>query len=331
MLQLLKLIFLPFEKIEKRGVPVVVSSVLILGVLPFLALIILFADYLPIFSPLPSCLVFIWFMFSRYFIYKGWKRLQSSFNEFKELFVDVDEFRKQYDRACNDFYGNKILLVSLPFVLGACYIINEYAYEASFGLHVWLTIVMTLLFLFAGVGLWNGFNIYIYVINLLKRDLHINPLYPDEFGGLEPVGAFIINTSLLISTGSLVIPFAIMISSTSSFSVASRFISLGLTVIYILIILFSFISPLLKLSDVAKRYKYSLVGEAVIKYNDFLIDMLKNPSSENQAKLNLYYNTYLIEIKKMKILPFTGRTTIQIFGALALPSVTFILQLLAIL
>jgi hypothetical protein len=161
MLQLLKLIFLPFEKIEKRGVPVVVSSVLILGVLPFLALIILFADYLPIFSPLPSCLVFIWFMFSRYFIYKGWKRLQSSFNEFKELFVDVDEFRKLYDRACNDFYGNKILLVSLPFVLGACYIINEYAYEASFGLHVWLTIVMTLLFLFAGVGLWNGFNIYI--------------------------------------------------------------------------------------------------------------------------------------------------------------------------
>lgn len=324
----LKIIFRIFEKIEEKGVPALISSLVLLGVIPLLMLIILFGDELSMIFNLAVLLSFIWFIFSRYLIYLGWKTAQSSFDEFKELFVDTGKLKEQYNKACEDFYSNKILLIALPFMIGAAYIVNDYFYNASFGLHVWLTIIFgLLLFLFAGVGLWNGFNSLFYINTILKNDLHINPLHPDGFGGLEPVGDFIVKATLLISTGSLVIPFALMVVSNSAVGDGSRFVSIALTLLYIVIILLSFVVPLLNLNSVAKRYKYRTVKEATRKYNDLLTDMLKNPTSENQAKLNLYYSTYLLEIKKMNIWPFTGKTLIQVFSAIALPTVTLILQL----
>lgn len=323
----LKMIFWIFEKIEEKGVPIPITSFVLLGVIPFLMLIILFGDELPMFFNLAILLSLIWFVSSRYLIYLGWNTAHSSFNEFKELFVDTDKLKKQYNKLCDDFYSNKILAIALPFMVGAAYVVNDYFYNASFGLHVWLTIIYGLLFLFAGVGLWNAFNSLFYINSILKNDLHINPLHPDGFGGLEPIGDFIVRATLLISTGSLVIPFALMVVSNRSLSEWTRFISIALTLVYIVIILLSFIIPLLNLNSVAKRYKYRSIGEATRNYNDFLTDMLKNPTSENQAKLNIYYSTYLLEIKKMNIWPFTGKTLIQVFSAMALPTVTLILQL----
>jgi hypothetical protein len=331
MIQLLKYNVVLFEKFERRGVPVLISSLIILGVIPLLLLIVLFSDELSLFNSLAVYLVFAWFMFSRYLVYLGLRTAQESFNNFKELFLDLEKFKRKNYQLCHNFYSNKAILISLPFVLCGVYIVNNYFYNASFGLHIWLTIVIISLLLFAGIGLWNSFGALFYVANILKDDLRIDPMHPDGFGGLEPIGDFIIKATLIISTGSLIIPFALIAASEGVIGGEFRFITLILTGLYIFIVLLSFIVPLLKLNNVAKRYKYSIIKEAVGKYDVLLKELLDNPTSENQAKIELYHGTYLVEIKKMKIWPFTGLTLIQVFGAIALPAATLILQILGVL
>ncbi len=330
MVQILKLIFSLFEKIEKRGIPPIVSSTIILGLIPLLVLMIFFNDEISMFFTLIVCLAYIWLTLCRYFIYVGWQTLLSSFDEFEHLFEDTDELKKQYDKACDDAYSNKILITGIPLIIGMCYIINDYFHDASFGLHIWITIVFGLLFLFGSVGLWNGINLLFYVTNILKNDLRVDPLHPDGLGGLEPIGSFNVKIILILSTGSLVIPFALTVASSSVIGEGSNYISLFFTSLYILIILVSFLIPQMKLNSVAKKYKYEIINGATKKYNELLDEMLENPTSANQAKVDIYHNTYLTEIKKMNVWPFSGKTILEMCGAIALPIITLILQLLDI-
>ena len=331
MIQFLKFQVSLFEKIEKRGISALFSSFLILGIIPFSILFILFYDELYLLKNVSLYLVFTWFIFARYLAYLGFKTSQESFDNFKELFQSQKIFEDKNNRLCKDFYSNKSVFMSLPFMICGIYVINNYFYQASLGLHIWLTLFVVVLLLFAGLGLWNAFNSLRYITDILKDGLNINPLHPDGFGGLEPIGDFIIKITLIISSGSLILPFSIMAVSNGIIGEEFRFITFILAGSYIFLVLFSFIIPLLKLSKIAKKEKYNIVKKSIRKYDEMLKELLDHPSTENQVKVETYHATYLSEIKQMKIWPFTGLTLIQVSGAIALPATTLLLQILDIL
>jgi len=79
----------------------------------------------------------------------------------------------------------------------------------------------------------------------------IDPLHPDGLGGLSAVGYFAISSTTLFSIGSLGLPFAFDIASSGG----STFVLYFLVIVYIGMVVLSFVYPTLYINHRAKEIR----------------------------------------------------------------------------
>ena len=165
-------------------------------------------------------LAFLWLNIVPYLIYYfDTISLPNFFKEIKELLPDENirkNIAKKYDKIFNkNWYWLSIiwsLFLLISFILASDVYFSKGGLRGYFDIWYILglaTVVYT--GILAGIGFWIIIITILAITEVAKYKLNIDPFHPDGLGGLSVIGKFAINTTVLFSTGSLLIPLNLQI------------------------------------------------------------------------------------------------------------------------
>lgn len=195
--------------------------------------------------------------------------LPTFFVHLSELVSDETKRRELAERY-NEFFATHRLSVSL-FVAGSAVTIvyvSEPALRSqgmvgSGSVFLWTTYAYAI---YIGSVLGHGLVGPITTIRLVREltqyELEIDPLHPDNLGGLSTVGYISINTTLLFSSFSLFLPLLFYFSSAGGVTT----VIFGITGLYILIIFVSFVYPTAIVNRRAQEYRDSVLEDLRQQY-----------------------------------------------------------------
>lgn len=185
---------------------------------------------------------------------------------------------------------------------------------------------MPLFYLFAiyiGVILGGpGFMGPIVTLHLVREiasiDIDIQPLHPDQLGGLSNVGYYSIRTTLLFSTASLFLPLAFRFSATSSREIwIYLFVS-----IFILTVVFSFAYPTYKINRAAATLRDEILEDIRTEYSSLqqqtpsIDDNIENINRRlEMQRLRSKYDDY----KNVRLYPLQIDIILRLAGSIILP------------
>lgn len=109
----------------------------------------------------------------------------------------------------------------------------------------------------AGPGFMGPITTIRFIRDVARLELDIQPLHPDQLGGLSNVGYYSIRTTLLFSSGSLFLPLAFRLSAGTS----RRSAILFFTFIYILTIAATFLYPTVKINRTAADLRDDILDD----------------------------------------------------------------------
>jgi len=166
----------------------------------------------------------------------------------------IQEIAEKYDRILTRYWW----ITTLPFVLiimGVFFVGNDYF--ISEGITTTFEQALYLVFfiyfaLFTGLGGHSGIVMMTTIREFSSRvELEIDPLHPDDLGGLSMTGEFAIKTTVLLSTGSLGIPLGLQIARSTQSGVLV-YLGAGL---YTLILAGTFIYPTYRINQKAQEVR----------------------------------------------------------------------------
>lgn len=214
--------------------------------------------------------------------------LPEFFSHLSELISDREE-RHHLAKKYNDFFAQHRISVSLFWGAAAMTVIfvsepvlRAQGMTGNGEIFLWMT------YGYAGyVGgiLGHGFvgpiTTILLIREITKYELEIDPLHPDNLGGLSTVGYVSIRTTLLFSSGSLFLPLLFYFSSAGGISS----IIFGITGIYIISIFVSFIYPTTLVNRRAQEYRDSVLEDLRQQYAE-LEQTMKEPDQDEISELN---------------------------------------------
>lgn len=236
-----------------------------------------------------SALGLLWVNIAPYLIwYYDERVLPEFFSHLSELISDADQ-RQELAKKYNRFFAKPRLSVSLfwAFALMTIVYASEPALRSQ-GLvgagevFLWTTYAYAA---YIGLVLGHGFvgpiTTILLIRDVAKNELEIDPLHPDNLGGLSTVGYVSIRTTLLFSSGSLFLPLLFFFSSEGGVST----IIFGITSLYILTIFTSFVYPTMIVNRRAQEYRDSVLEDLRQEYGEIEKSM-KEPDQNEIAELN---------------------------------------------
>lgn len=214
--------------------------------------------------------------------------LPEFFAHLSELISDEEE-RHYLAEKYNDLFAKHRISVSLFWGSAAVAIIfvSEPVLQAqgmigSGQIFLWTSYAYAA---YTGGVLGHGFVGPIVTLLLIQEitqyELEIDPLHPDNLGGLSTVGYVSIRTTLLYSSGSLFLPILFFFSSEGGVSS----VIFGFAGIYIVSIFISFIYPTTIVNRRAQEYRDSILEDLRQEYTE--LEQATNSPEENEiAELN---------------------------------------------
>lgn len=184
---------------------------------------------------------------------------------------------------------------------------------------------------YIGAVLGHGFVGPLTTILLVREitdyDLEIDPLHPDNLGGLSTVGYVSIRTTLLFSSGSLFLPLLFYFSSSGGAST----VIFGITAIYILTIFVSFVYPTWIVNRRAQEYRDSVLEELRQQYREIERDIRgydHDEISELNKRLDLQrvqqnYENY----NSVSLYPLQLSIITRLAGSVLLPILFIVLEI----
>lgn len=177
--------------------------------------------------------------------------------------------------------------------------------------------------LFVGLVLSHGFMGPVLTVRLIDEvaalDLQIDPLHPDNLGGLSTVGYCAIRTTLLFSTGSLFLPLLFRFSAAGG----SPLLIFGFTAIYIATILATFVYPTLRVNRRAQTLREAALDDLRERYYATERKMAA-PDSDDLAELNRRLELQRIQTKydnynAVSLYPLQVSIIVRLIGSVVLP------------
>lgn len=191
--------------------------------------------------------------------------LPQFFDRFRELNTDRDALN-DIARRYNEFFARPRLLPSLFW--GAALLVVAWAgtpvlveqgMTGSGGVFRWLTYAFAgyVGAVLAGPGFTGSVTTLLMIREVAELDFDIQPMHPDQLGGLSNVGYCAIRTTLLYSTASLFFPLAFELAAGS----ARGDWIVAIVLVYVLTILASFLYPTLKINRHAAAEREEILAE----------------------------------------------------------------------
>lgn len=260
--------------------------------------------------------------------------LPEFFAHLSELISDSAE-RHYLAEKYNSFFARHRLSVSLFWGVAAVAIVfvSESALEAqgmtgSGEIFLWTTYAYAV---YVGGVLGHGFVGPVATILLIREvsqyELEIDPLHPDNLGGLSTVGYVSIRTTLLYSSGSLFLPLLFYFSSAGGMSV----VIFGITGIYVVSIFISFIYPTTIVNRRAQEYRDSILEDLRQQYAE-LEQAMNSPHENEIAELNKRLELQRLQRKyesynSVSLYPFQLSILTRLAGSVVLPIFFMMIEL----
>lgn len=174
--------------------------------------------------------------------------------------------------------------------------------------------------LLTGIGFHGAIVTVSYLVALVDRtSLHIDPYHPDNLGGLSSVGYFAIRTTLLLSTGALLLPLAFQLSAGTSFE-EPIYAAVG---IYVLVIAFSFAYPTWLVNRSAHDVRVERLDELGDEITAVQHELASTPSHDvddvgtllELQRLQQLYDDY----RRTRLYPMSPSILSQLVGSVLLP------------
>lgn len=178
-----------------------------------------------------------------------------------------------------------------------------------------------------------GFHMIVTTILCIREignlKLQVDPLHPDQLGGLSNIGILAIRTTMLNSIGALGLPLAFTFASSGNYESLVYFV----VVIYTLFVLFSFLYPTVYVNRKAETVREKEIQNRREKIHDIrqnAIGEFKNNDPENvniehQLQIRLIRDE-LREYQNVKLYPFTVSILTRLVSSVLLPVVFMLLE-----
>jgi hypothetical protein len=288
---------------------------------------ILFWDSISVSFLYASVLALTWVNIAPYLIWFYDERvLPGFFNHLGELIPDED-IRDGIARKYNHFFAQHRISVATFWTIATVAIIyvSEPALQSQGmvgvgSVFLWTTYAYAV---YVGAILSHGFVGPVTTILLVREvtnyELEIDPLHPDNLGGLSNVGYVSIRTTLLFSSASLILPLLFYFSSSGGVSEVI-FVFAG---VYILTIFVSFIYPTTIVNRRAQEYRDNVLEDLREEYHrieNATNDPNQNKLSELNKRLELErvqrnYENY----NSVSLYPLQLSIITQLIGSVILP------------
>lgn len=234
---------------------------------------------------------------------------------------DFEKFKEEYN---SKIFSKKYLVLSgLLYLIGFIYM-PDILQEYSLAILITVDILMIPAAIMWGVIGYLSLYMYSFSYKICEQDIDINPFHPDGFGGLSALGNLPLRTASFISSASLYIPYGI--NRMKKFGIQTIVGASSIIAVSVLsvIILLTFIVPLLPIHKLAKKIKYDLLTVIGNRLRERLEAFEKcDVCMERDIELLLAYYNYN-SIREMKVWPFNTRTLFEIFCYVILPILLFL-------
>ncbi|AZH25176.1 hypothetical protein [Haloplanus aerogenes] len=281
-----------------------------------------------------SALGLLWVNLGPFLIwYYDERVLPRFFSRAHELLPSESE-RDHLAKKYTTFFSEHRLSVSLFWTLATVLIVyasrdvlQAQGMVGSARVFLWTTYLYAL---YIGSVLGHGFmgpvTTILLVRELSELDLTIDPLHPDNLGGLSNVGYCAIRTTLLFSTGSLFLPLLFRFVSRG----ASSVVIFGFTGVYILTILASFVYPTVKVNRRAQELRDRKLEELRQEYAEVRAEM-GDPGSGELGELNRRLELQRVQnafdkFNSVRLYPMQIDILTRLAGSLVLPLLFLLLE-----
>lgn len=274
-----------------------------------------------------SILALTWVNIAPYLIWFYDERvLPGFFGHLGELISDADT-RNEMSEKYNDFFAQHRISVATFWTIATVSII--YASEPALqsqgmvgagSVFLWTTYAYAI---YVGAILSHGFVGPVTTILLIREiteyELEIDPLHPDNLGGLSNVGYVSIRTTLLFSSASLILPLLFYFSSSGGISeVIFVFAS-----IYVFTIFVSFIYPTTIVNRRAQEYRDNVLEDLREEYNR-IENATNNPNNDELSELNKRLELERVQrnydnYNSVSLYPLQLNMITQLIGSVILP------------
>ena len=252
--------------------------------------------------------------------------LPEFFSHLSELISDQQK-REELAKKYNEFFATHRLSIALFWTVAFVSIVYtsetaliDQGMVESGSIFLWTTYAYAI---YIGGVLGQGFVGPITTLLLIREvthhELEIDPLHPDNLGGLSTVGSVSIRTTLLFSSGSLFLPLLFFFSSEGGVSS----IIFGFTGIYIFTILISFIYPTAIVNRRAQEYRDSVLEDLRREYMD-IDKKTQGPENDQISELNKRLELQKVQnqydnYNSVKLYPLQLSILTRLVGSVILP------------
>lgn len=277
---------------------------------------------------LASALGQVWINLSPYLIWYYDERVMPEFfTKFTDIYEDSDELASIAKRY-NEFYANYDIRIAILWVgllwLGGWAgrpVLLAQGMDAFGGIFVYLSFAWAA---YIGIVLAEpGFKGPVTTILLIREmadlEFEIQPLHPDQLGGLSTVGYFSIRTTLLFSTASLFLPLAFEFAAGSGGELLVTIV----VATYILTVLASFVYPTYKINRTAAELRESILADLQGRLNQIKTDSVSDNEGEiselnRRLKIQELRQTYE-DYNNVRLYPIQIDILLKLAGSVLLP------------
>lgn len=272
--------------------------------------------------------VSIWMLIAPYLImHYDDELLPVFFNKLRNVLKDHELINVLYTKYDN-LFSEKFWIVSVPWSLLMTYIVfsninTPSTFNGVNGIYdfwYWALILIALWAgLMSGIGIWGVLVTMIGICDISRHRLSVDPLMPDKLGGLSCFGYYAIGTTMLLSSGCLMIPYGFQIILDGASSSLYVYIML---LIFTLSILISFLLPTVIINIRAKASRDLLLDDIRKKIALATKDIEMAKTIEPRLAAYLERSTLrdiYIEHKNVRLYPFETTILIKLITSVLLP------------
>lgn len=284
----------------------------------------------------------IWLNIGPYLIwYYDEKLLPNFFNDVTDILNDkkAKELAKKYDKLFSRIFKVCLIMLLPPIIIIWIYgspsvLSGGILGYGDFWYWAWLVIVSWVIILASAC--FGGVIITILAIREVSNEnLNIDPLHPDNLGGLGCVGHYAIMTTIIISSGSLYLPGLFQFTLTPE----TKLLSYLVAVMYSAFILISFLYPTVITNKKASLVRDEILNKLMKRYNKLNYEFdIRNQMNEDisEYKYKPVPDKVKDELKRireehsdyknMHLYPFEIKILLKLGGSVLLPFVFPLLQ-----
>jgi hypothetical protein len=274
----------------------------------------------------------LWLAIAPAVIETAFNHIDKFFINHRHIFNNQSEWRSIYESEITRIQSYRYLIFGVPWAL--CTSLAVYfslCSDPPLFIKLWYIISYFILFLISSIGFYGVFAMVAMIKNICRADIIFNPFHPDKFGGISDFGNFVVKIAFYFSSGSLLLPLAFDI--VSHFRLSSEFLSYSiyaLTISFILVMLFSFIIPIIEIKQLIDPKKNKLILNSRSKLDRMISDLANKSEfdSKGLSDLAVYYMLVYSKLTETKNYPYDIKVLLELSSSLIIPVGVAVLQIL---